>query len=364
MAHCRKRQLSIFVNRTCSLACRYCYDGVNRSSTTGPRRIDKDFVKRGVLDYFANYASREIRFFANGEPTLDLDFIKEITQFALEEDESCVFELQTNGLFSEDTAKWISGNMDIVWISCDGPPEIQDYYRPTVGGGPSSPTVERNIRYLAAQPIILGCRATIGKRNLERQVDIIDYFHSLGVKAVMSDPMFASVNACNSEFSFEESPSLLDYAKRFLEAREYAESKGLFYGSILSANFDEETECACRACIPYPHLTVDGHVSACDMASDWCNSKMAPLIYGEYDKEKDRIKYDQDKIVVIKSRIASNMSRCQGCKILKNCAGACLGEALNETGSMFGIKPEVCAAIRYLSERMPLNKGLFPFLHP
>ena len=199
---------------------------------------------------------------------------------------------------------------------------------------------------------------------MDRQMEIISYFHSLGVKVVMSDPMFVSVNACNSVFSKVESPSLLNYAEWFLEAREYAESKGVFYGSILTVNFDEETECACRACVPYPHLTIDGSVTACDMASDRCNSRMSALMYGEYDKKSDRITYDKEKIDVIKSRTASNMSRCKGCRMLKNCAGACLGEALNETGSMFGIKPEVCEAIKYLGERMPLNKGLYPYLHP
>ncbi|HCC23544.1 TPA: hypothetical protein DF272_05225 [Candidatus Falkowbacteria bacterium] len=364
MSHCRKKQLSIFLNNKCNLGCRYCYDGANKSTEKRRKIIDVNFVKKGIIDYFANYTSREIRFFGNGEPTIELDLIKKIVKFALSKDSGSTFELQTNGFFSEDATKWIGKNINIVWVSCDGFSEIQNYYRPTINGGNSSVVVERNIRYLASLPITLGCRVTIGKKNIDKQIKIIDYFNSLGVKVVMSDPMFVAVDACNSSFSKEEAPNLIEYAKYFLKARRYAEKRGIFYGSILTVNFDEETECACRACIPYPHLTIDGHVSACDMASDASNKKMSALIYGKFDEIKNEIVYDQNAINIIKSRKAPNMTACAKCEVLKNCAGGCLGEALNETGSIFGVKPEACKAIRYLAKRMPLNAGQYPYLHP
>jgi radical SAM protein with 4Fe4S-binding SPASM domain len=100
------------------------------------------------------------------------------------------------------------------------------------------------------------------------------------------------------------------------------------------------------------------------MAYSGSNSKMKDLIYGRYIAEQKRIHYDNESIERIKSRTASNMSDCQKCEILYNCAGACLGEALNETGSMFGIKEDVCDTIRYLAKHVPLNQGMFPYIHP
>lgn len=364
MAHCRKRQLTVFVNNRCNLGCRYCYDGANDLICTKKKTIDLNFVKCGIIDFFKSYSSRQIRFFANGEPTLELDLIKKIIKFALSKDQNCTFELQTNGFFSENIAKWIGKNINIVWISCDGIPEVQNYYRPTKIRGVTSSIVKNNIKFLSNQDLILGCRATIGKKNVKKQIEMIDYFDSLGVKVVMSDPMFASVEACNSDFSKKESPDLMTYAKEFLRAREYAISKGIFYGSILTVNFDEKTEYACRACIPYPHLTIEGYVSSCDMATDIDNKKMSVLIYGKYDKKRKKIIYNDEALKFIKSRKASNMTQCKDCEVLYNCAGACVGEALNETGSIYGIKPEVCRAIRYLAKRMPLNEGLYPYLHP
>jgi len=363
MGHCRKTALSIFLNTKCNLRCKYCYVGGSNSNCI-QKVINKNFIRCAVLDFFKQYSSRHIRFFSTGEVTTSFSALKEITDWIRTKSKGVKFELQTNGYFSKKIAEWIAENMDVIWISCDGSPDVQNYYRPTVNGSTSSEIVERNIKFLAATPLVLGCRSTIGARNVYRQKELIDYFSSLGVEAIMSDPIFEPVSQlCNATHN-KESVNLMDYAKFFLQARLYAEKKGIFYGSIYTVNFDEKTEHFCRACIPYPHLTTDGYVSCCDMAYSGTDLKMKDLIYGRYNEEEDRIEYDYNAIKKIKSRTASNMPECQNCEVLYNCAGACLGEALNETGSIFGIKPEVCEVIRYLAKHMPLNRKLHPYLHP
>jgi len=275
-----------------------------------------------------------------------------------------MFELQTNGYFPRTVAEWVAENIDIVWVSCDGPPDVQNFYRPTLSGRSTSDVLKNNIRFLVSKSVMVGCRATIGSINLNRQEEMIKYFASLGVKAVMSDPIFEPVERREKLSAEVKEVDLMEYAKRFLQARQVAEGLGVFYGSIFSVNFDEKTEYFCRACIPYPHLTTDGFVTCCDMAYTGSDSKMRELVYGKYVPAEDRIEYDQQAIERIQSRKAKNMPYCRNCEALYNCAGACLGEAVNETGSMFGIKPKVCEVIRFLAKQMPLNKGLYPYLHP
>lgn len=364
MAHCRKTQLSIFLTTRCNLRCIYCYAG-SKTHYPIPPVIDLNFVKRGIEDFFGKYESREIRFFGIGEPTVAFREMKEIKEWVFEKtDGNCLFELQTNGYFPRTIAEWIAENIDIVWISCDGPPDIQNLYRPTLGGRPTSDVLENNIRFLVSKSVMVSCRATIGTINLGRQDEMIRYFAGLGVKAVMSDPIFEPVENREGLSAELREVDLMEYAKYFLEARQVAEKLGVFYGSIFTVNFDEKTEYFCRACIPYPHLTTDGFVTCCDMAYTGADPKMKQLVYGKYIPKEDRVEYDEDAIKRIQSRKASNMPHCQSCEVLQNCAGACLGEAVNETGDMFGIKPKVCEAIRYLAKHTPLNKGLYPYLHP
>lgn len=364
MAHFRKDCISLLMTTSCNLSCNYCY----LKNTVLPKQsIDLEFAKQGIQDFFAERASRHIRFFGSGEPTLEFEKMVELTNFAYGlAGNRLVIEVQTNGVFSQQIAKWLSKNANIVWISFDGPPEIQNILRPTVGRRNTANIIERNIKVLqeGGTNIQVGVRSTITQINLYRQIEMLDYFIKLGIRAVYSDPVFppVSVNhrlltdiAIGSDFN-------LEYAKQFLIARNYAEKAGVFYGSIFTVNFDEKTEIFCRSCLPSPHLTTDGYVSCCDMS--YLGNTLPELIYGKYDTKTKTIFYDKSKISAIRSRRATNLTDCKGCEILYNCAGVCFGEGLNETGRLMGVKKDYCEAIRYLAHHLKLNNGLYEYLHP
>jgi sulfatase maturation enzyme AslB (radical SAM superfamily) len=227
VAHCRKTQLSVLLNNFCNLSCLYCYVG----QETGKKKeqINLKFAKRGILDFFERYSSREIRFFAAGEPTLSFKMMRDIHDWVIEiTDSGCRFELQTNGYFNRKIARWVARNIDICWISCDGMADIQNHYRSTIAGRPTSDIIEKNISFLSTEPLVLGCRATITPKNVTRQTEMVDYFKRLGVKAVMSDPMFASVSERDSMSQDDRPLDLLDYAKNFLEAKN-TQKKSVFF---------------------------------------------------------------------------------------------------------------------------------------
>ena len=364
MAHYRKECITFFMTTRCNLACSYCYSG---NCVQDEQSIDLEFAKQGIRDFFASSKSRHIRFCGAGEPTLEFEKIKAIREFAFELGGSNLkVEIQTNGVFPANVARWLAHNVDIIWISCDGPPDIQDTLRPTVGGGKTSGVIERNIAILLNEgtEAIVGVRSTITPINLYRQIEMIEYFHGLGITAVFSDPVFPPVETDSTKVKNLDLPKdfMMEYAHEFLPARERAEELGIFYGSILTVNFDEKTEYFCRSCLPCPHLTTDGYVSCCDLA--FLGHILPQLIYGKFDPDTGTITYDQKKIAAIRSRKASNLAECQGCPVLYHCAGACLGEGVNETGRLLGVKKDYCKAIRFLAKHMPLDAGLYPYLHP
>ena len=138
-------------------------------------------------------------------------------------------------------------------------------------------------------------------------------------------------------------------------------------GSLLTANFDEKVNINCRACLPMPHLTTDGFVSACDLALFGDleeNDRMFPFIYGRWDQASRRIIFDDSKIETLRSRKVENMPGCQYCVAKNHCAGWCLGEILNETGTLFGKKTELCEGIRFLYEHRDELDTNYKYLHP
>lgn len=352
MGHYRKDMITIMMTNTCNLDCKYCYVEKNQENI---KTIDINFAKAAIKDYFKDNESPAVRFFADGEPTLAFNKIIEIKEYALSiTDKNVTFELQTNGVFSEDVCNWIRDNIDIVFISFDGPPEVNDILRG------KSYIIEENIKRLVkSDKVILGLRATLSSLNYKIQKEYIDYLNNIGVKILFSDLIFPKVGESDSEYALKYQ----EFIDTFVEAREYAEGLGIFYSTMYAANFDEEVEVGCRACLPTPHLTVDGYVTCCDMCTSG-NSSLSDLIYGEFDESTLTINYDFEKMEKIKSRNKYNITECRECEVSDYCAGACMGEAVNETGDILGVKDESCLAIKYLWRKLGGQPIELPYLHP
>lgn len=361
MGHDKKEMISFFLTTRCNLDCIYCYTNKN-AGVHAFQTLDFDFAKAGIDDYYQTGFAHHVRFFGAGEPTLELDLMRKISEYALEKDRNTTFEIQTNGCFPEETAAWLAEQMDIIWISSDGVPAVQDYYRPLFGGGRSSDVLERNIRDLIKNAKgTVGIRTTITGRNVMHQIEFIKYFSGFGIKNFWADPIFSGIG----ETETSEEIDMDAFTGEFLRAARYAYQNGMTYGSILTCNFDEPGEYACRACLPVPHLTTDGYVSACDMALFGNDANhMDVFIYGRWDETNRRIEYDEDKIRYLQSRKLSNLSKCSNCAEGEYCRGYCLGEVMNETKNLFGCKSQICNSIRLLFRELTEQEKKYKYLHP
>lgn len=362
MAHFRKDVLSFILGTGCNFSCNYCLAGDIKNSSN---RIDIDFAKKGVDDFFKTRKSRHIRFYAMGEPTLFMTEIKKIYNYAKRKaGEKLIVEMQTHGAFSKNVRDWVEKNVDILWISLDGPGDVQDVQRKTVSGKSLRYLIEDNIKYLLSKKIFVGTRPTITKLNVYRQKEMIDYYNSLGVKTIWSHHEFSEIGSNNNIKNEDVSQvGLLDYAKEVVKAYKYAEKLGIFYRPFLAASFDEPCMYSCRACLPGWHLTFDGYVSACDMAFHG-RTKFNDLIWGKWNSKDKKIDYNLDKIKKLRNRTWKNIPKCSKCGVSMFCSGGCLGEAYFQTGSMYGVRDDHCKAVKYLAKHLPINKGEYLHQHP
>lgn len=373
MPHMNKQMASFFLTTKCNLRCVYCYNRENRSQLA-EQTISLEIAKAGVDYYFSRSSSRHIRFYGPGEPTQAFPIMKDIVMYARQKaGRNLTTELQTNGCFGPDLRSWLLDNLNIIWISFDGEPYIQNFNRPCVNGKPSAPIIENNVKWFnqnkGTRKLMVGARVTITRANIHRQRQIIDYFESLGIRYIWSDPVFPSVGempVCNNSQKIDDNNLDMNlYADSYIDAYNYAKKKGIFYGSFLTCNFDGICNCHCRACTPAPHFTTDGFISACDLVTFGNSPKhMECFVYGKWNTEKRQFDIDESKVEILRARTIENMKHCTLCEVREHCGGYCLGEVQNETGKLTGQKKQTCKAIRKIAKSIGFADEQYPYLHP
>ena len=156
------------------------------------------------------------------------------------------------------------------------------------------------------------------------------------------------------------------YIDNYLDAYKYAKTKGVFWGSFLTINFDGESSYHCRCCTPLsaPHLTPDGYISACDMVVLGAEPyHMNPFIVGKWNPSTKAFELYEDKIKRLNSRCSTEMEHCKNCVAKLHCGGYCLGETVNETGKLDGQNLVKCKAVRKLFEELGACQP-YKYLHP
>lgn len=346
-------KVTLSMTNQCNIDCIYCYSD---KEAHHKQVLSLDFAKQGIADFFGSSTSRRIRFFGSGEPTVEIESIKKIVEYARGiSEEDLDLEIQTNGIFGKKTAKYLADNFNTIYVSSDGSPDIQNYSRPGKKSTSTSNILEENLKFFRDHAIgRTAIRATIGRFNLDRQEEIIRYFHSLGVAYIWTRPIFPPPIGENK--GHNERVEMKVYVNKFVEAQKIAKKLGVFYGSFLACNFDGNSPHYCSATRPSPLLTTDGYVSSCDNVLFGENTGIFSFfVYGKWDPIRKVIEYDPLKIDALKKRTVDNIPGCDGCSIKYKCGGHCIAEILEETGKVFGKKISSCHGTLQLAKLVPTD---------
>jgi len=187
MGRYRKHCISFLMSSTCNLDCTYCYVP-HRGNTVDPcdRTIDLEFAVAGTKEFFSWAPKPAIRFFAAGEPTVGFKRMTEIVEEGRKPvGDKLQVELQTNGFFNGTIVRLGRSKRQHPLDLMRRPANASRRAAARGNGRASRPVVEKNIRRFAAHSEMqFGCRATFLNDNFNRQIEVLDYFRSLGVKYV------------------------------------------------------------------------------------------------------------------------------------------------------------------------------------
>lgn len=251
--------LTLYTTLDCSLDCSYCFA---RSAHQDGVRLSRELIAAAAGVVVTNCQKKGVPFTAvfhgGGEPSLDPrlpDLLADLQKICRKADVPFRSYIATNGIMDPEKARWIAGHFDMVGISVDGPPEIQNRQRPLCCGGESSRIVERTveiIRGIQGNPAI---RVTVLPENFGRIPEITAYCaEKLGADEIRLEPVYHQNTAAGAADVFCES---------FLKAKTEFPSKLFYSGSRI----DEIHGRYCQIFRQVLHLVPPAGFSACFVLS-------------------------------------------------------------------------------------------------
>jgi|GEM_PF-1389784 len=329
--------INIFLSTYCNLNCAYCYGGEGRSDSVPggsygmqQEQLSREMGRKAVDYLLKTSGTREggsaggINFFG-GEPLMNMEVLEYIAEYS--EEQSCKYgtpkpslSITTNGLLVDEKFISLCKQHHIgVQISFDGTPEVQNTMRPTTGGLPSYPAVEKAIGLLGEHGIRIRIRATVSNCNTDL-MQSIRHLESLGVY----DVHFAVASGHDQErfaladHDFKALGSAFDDVGRYMTERTREGKPFVRCNNLLSAMAQlhrrNSKNFACGAGIGLASLSPDGSFHICHRFAG-----MDDFVIGHIDHGMDYRK----RLKLIEQMHSDSHEECRECWAKELCGGEC-----------------------------------------
>lgn len=195
----RKRQrldtVTLLVTERCNLRCRYCYqmEQARQQSFVAMTTTDARAIAHAVTEKFAGI--QQVQFFG-GEPTLNLPAVEAFSDELRRRSSPPgsprmpMLGMVTNGTASclNDLLRCCRDNAIGVTVSIDGPREIHDYLRPSIGGKGSFERAMRTLQSLMNAGVPAAVETVVTAAHLDRGYSVatlLRYFSDLKVRKIV-----------------------------------------------------------------------------------------------------------------------------------------------------------------------------------
>jgi sulfatase maturation enzyme AslB (radical SAM superfamily) len=318
--------LTLYLNNECNLHCVYCYAASASCSTT---RLDLATIAAAARVVAKNCRQKgcpfSIVFHGGGEPTLHheqlagaLDCVEAI---ASEYRVTPFRYVATNGILSEKNARELARRFDLIGLSCDGPPDIQNRQRPSTTGAQTARTVTRTAHILREEGGRFHVRATITRASLPRQAEIADYIcRQLLPAEIYFEPVYVGGRTQTAD-RFEVCQAE-EFVSNFLAARTVAWRHGIplqISGSRPASVHG-----------PYCHVFRDvlslvpgGVATACFKLDEAAHVRAKGAVVGGMNRETGRFEIEHERIQTLREQLSATPSECASCFNQYHCVREC-----------------------------------------
>ena len=319
------------VSADCNLACEYCFyrPKAELYAETKVHRMPDEVLARFVGSYMA-LAGRNPSFgWQGGEPTLaGLGFFRRVVrlQATLGRPGQVVGNgLQTNGmLLDREWAHFLAEYRFLVGVSLDGPPDLHDHYRRTLGGGPSQERVMEALEHLRAENVEFNILVLVNALNAQQPARVWDWLVDHDLKFLQFIPCVEPDPETGLAADFSVTPE--DWG-RFLQVTfdRWAARPGLdvyvrdFHDRLAVELGQQQPTCTFRdRCGVYFVVEHNGDIYPCDFFVQ-ADRRLGNLMETPLEELVNSPRFDE--FAEQKSR---HGPQCRGCRWLPLCHGGCV----------------------------------------
>ena len=328
-------EVTLFPTTRCNLRCRYCYADAGRRSMEMPWE-----VARAAIDLVVTNAgllgSRKftVGFHGGGEPTMAWSLMRQAAEHAHARSEETGLNVElfsaTNGLLNKEQREYIAARFSSVTVSLDGPPDVQDFNRPTASGRGSFEGVRRTLDYFNEVGFPFWLRATVTASTVDRMAEAVEYLHArFAVRELHMEPAWQCGRCATTG---EEAPAHADFVANFGRAKAAGRSLGVnvhYSGSRL----DMLTSKFCAAAGDGFAVLPEGVATSCFEVTDLDDPRARIFHYGRYDGQTGKFAFDEERLRALRGLSVEHLPFCRDCFCKWHCAGDCLAKVFADSGS-------------------------------
>ncbi|MGL4774248.1 MAG: thioether cross-link-forming SCIFF peptide maturase [Clostridium sp.] len=322
----------------CNLRCKYCFaDDGEYHGNKGVMSVD---TAKKAIDYVVKRSGPrkniEIDLFG-GEPTMIMDSIKEIVQYARENEKkwnkNIRFTMTTNAtLLNDDMMDFMDKEMGNIILSLDGRQEVNDNVRIKVDGSGSYNDIIPNVKKMIAKRTegkMYYVRGTFTRANTDFYEDVMamvkEGFDEVSIEpVVLEDKHALSLREEDLPKIFESYDKLYnEMARRKNEGDEFN-----FYHFNINLNGGPcvyKRISGCGAGFEYVAITPQGDVYPCHQFVGKEEFKLGTIYDDSYDAELGK---------TFKKAHIYNKPKCKDCWARFYCSGGCQANNFNFNGDM------------------------------
>jgi uncharacterized protein len=314
--------LTLYLHDGCNLRCGYC---VTAAASRPTRRLELSDVRAAAAVVIANCVARRLPFtvvlHGGGEPTLEPRLLFDALDVVEAEADARGVPtwryVATNGVMTRSLARRVARRVDLVGLSCDGPPDVQAIQRPPRLGGSSARSVEATADVVHETGTPLHVRATVLPGRVHRLAEIAEYLCArLHPEEIAAEPVYVGGRATAAD---APEPGDVD---RMVDAFIGAEAVALSHGVRWTTSGSRLAEVHgpyCHVFRDVLNLVPGGAATACFKTPDATAARRAGV---DVRAAGGRFAIDEERVATLRRRLAHRPA-CDDCFNRFHCTGAC-----------------------------------------